>query len=138
MATTNVTLDLLESFITSADTVLIDFGAPWCGPCRQFGPVFEAASEHHPEIAFGKVDTDAEQQLFLMLAEPRQSPNHIEESPCVDALPAGPVARPPGPDAATTLSRHSLVCPSGIAARATRKPQRKASWRPCSAARPAC
>ncbi|MET0589930.1 MAG: thioredoxin, partial [Naasia sp.] len=43
--------------------VLIDFWAAWCGPCRQFAPIFEEASEAHPEITFAKVDTDAEQDL---------------------------------------------------------------------------
>ena len=44
--------------------VLIDFWAAWCGPCRQFGPVFEKVSEKHPDAVFAKVDTDAEQELM--------------------------------------------------------------------------
>lgn len=63
MATQEITMDNLESTIKENDIVFLDFWAAWCGPCRAFAPVFESAAEEHTDIAFGKIDTEAEQQL---------------------------------------------------------------------------
>ncbi|MCW2288180.1 thioredoxin [Leucobacter luti] len=63
MATTDLTFDTLPAAIEADGIVFLDFWAAWCGPCRSFAPVFEQASEQHPDIVFGKVDTEAEQQL---------------------------------------------------------------------------
>ncbi len=63
MATVNLTKDTFEDTILNNETVLVDFWAEWCGPCRMFGPVYEKLSEQHPEIVFAKVDTEAEQEL---------------------------------------------------------------------------
>ncbi|WP_296604822.1 thioredoxin [Nocardioides sp.] len=63
MTTTALTAAAFEDTVTGNDIVLVDFWASWCGPCRQFGPIFEAASEQHPDIVFGKVDTEAEREL---------------------------------------------------------------------------
>ena len=63
MSTREITLENLPGTVQDSDIVLLDFWAAWCGPCRMFAPVFERASEAHPDIVFGKVDTEAQQQL---------------------------------------------------------------------------
>jgi thioredoxin 1 len=67
MATKELTGTTIEQAIKDNEIVLVDFWAEWCGPCKRFGPVFEASSEQHPDVLHAKVDTEAEQGLAMEL-----------------------------------------------------------------------
>lgn len=63
MATTELTANDFQKTLDETDILLIDFWADWCGPCKQFAPVYEQVSEQHPDVTFAKVDTEAEREL---------------------------------------------------------------------------
>ena len=63
MSTTNLTLDSFESAVSAEGIAIVDFWAEWCGPCKNFGPIFEEVADANPDVTFAKVDTEVEQQL---------------------------------------------------------------------------
>ena len=66
MPTTQITKETFNDTINTNNIVLVDWWAEWCGPCRSFAPVFEEASEKHPDIVFGKIDTETQPELSAM------------------------------------------------------------------------
>jgi thioredoxin 1 len=66
MATVNLDINQFEDTIANNDILIFDFWAEWCGPCKQFGPIFEAVSEKHPDIVFAKVNVEEQQELAGM------------------------------------------------------------------------
>lgn len=63
MATVEVNKDNFEQIVTDNDIVIVDFWAPWCGPCRSFAPIYEQTSENHPDVVFAKVNTEEQTEL---------------------------------------------------------------------------
>ena len=63
MAVVELTKDNFEEIVTSNEFVIVDFWAPWCGPCRSFAPVYDKVSEDHPDVVFAKVNTEDEQEI---------------------------------------------------------------------------
>ena len=63
MTTINLTAETFQDAVTAEGITLVDWWADWCGPCKQFAPIYEAASQNHPDITFAKIDTEAEGEL---------------------------------------------------------------------------